>query len=78
MANRSALAARRKPMKSIRSALTASTLLLLAAALLPVNPLDAQGIQADGMIESTAGGFKFPDGSVQTMAAGHYERLLLA
>jgi len=64
-------------MKSIRLALTASTLLLLAIALLPAKPLGAQAIQADGVIESTAGGFKFPDGSVQTMAAGHYERLLV-
>jgi len=35
-----------------------------------VGPLSAQSvISADGMVESTSGGFKFPDGSVQATAA---------
>ena len=35
-----------------------------------VQPLEAQTtISADGVVESTSGGFKFPDGTVQTTAA---------
>jgi len=37
---------------------------------LAVGPLAAQtAIKADGVVESTAGGFKFPDGSIQAAAA---------
>lgn len=32
--------------------------------------VSAGGIKADGLIESTEGGFRFPDGTVQTTAAG--------
>lgn len=43
---------------------------LLAVAGLMTGPLSAQtALSADGVVESTSGGFKFPDGSVQLMAA---------
>jgi Protein of unknown function (DUF1566) len=43
---------------------------LLAALALAVEPLEAQtAISADGVVESTSGGFMFPDGTVQTSAA---------
>ncbi len=38
--------------------------------LMTVLPAHAQSaFKADGLVESTAGGFKFPDGSVQTTSA---------
>lgn len=47
----------------------AATATLLAVAGLMTGPLAAQtAFSADGVIESTSGGFKFPDGSVQTTA----------
>ena len=43
---------------------------LLAVVGLPTGPLTAQtALSADGVVESTSGGFKFPDGSVQLTAA---------
>lgn len=43
---------------------------LLAAVGLTAGPVEAQtAIAADGIVESTSGGFMFPDGSVQTTAA---------
>lgn len=48
----------------------AAATLPLAGMSLTIAPLEAQTtISADGVIESTSGGFKFPDGSVQASAA---------
>ena len=42
----------------------------LAWVVVAVLPLEAQtAVSADGVVESTSGGFKFPDGTVQTSAA---------
>jgi Protein of unknown function (DUF1566) len=47
-----------------------SAAIALAAMLVAIGPLKAQSaISADGIVESTSGGFMFPDGSVQTTAA---------
>lgn len=43
---------------------------LTAAVLLPTATLAQSAISADGVIESQTGGFKFPDGTIQTTAAG--------
>lgn len=44
---------------------------LLAVTALAIAPLEAQtAFSADGIVESTSGGLKFPDGSVQLSAAG--------
>ncbi len=51
-------------------ALAGALLLGLALVVVAVLPLGAQtAISADGVVESTSGGFKFPDGSVQMTAA---------
>lgn len=53
-----------------KSRLAPSWGLLLLVPLLLAPPLGAQSaMTADGVIESTAGGFKFPDGTVQSTAA---------
>lgn len=39
--------------------------------------LGQTAIKADGIVESTSGGFKFPDGSLQVAAANSYERILV-
>lgn len=45
----------------------------LGFALLLASPLNAQtAISAAGLVESTSGGFKFPDGSIQTTAAAPF------
>jgi hypothetical protein len=50
--------------------LLAAASVLLSAMGLAFGPLEAQtAIAADGIVESTAGGFMFPDGSVQMTAA---------
>lgn len=48
-----------------------AVLVLGLALVVAVTPLPAQtaAISAEGVVESTSGGFKFPDGSVQTTAA---------
>ena len=47
---------------------TGAALLLIAGAI--ASQLDAQSaISTDGVVESTSGGFKFPDGTVQTTAS---------
>ena len=43
----------------------------------PGGSLWAQVLSIDGLVESTTGGFKFPDGSVQGTAAGSYERVIV-
>ena len=51
-------------------ALAGAFMLGLALVVVAVLPLGAQtAISADGVVESTSGGFKFPDGTVQETAA---------
>jgi Protein of unknown function (DUF1566) len=53
-----------------RTSELAAATALLAVVGLSIHPLEAQkAISADGVVQSTSGGLKFPDGSVQTSAA---------
>ena len=57
-------------MKKNANWLLARTVCLLTATVLGTGPSSAQtALSADGIVQSTSGGLKFPDGSVQTAAA---------
>ncbi len=59
-----------KGMQAKRLLLTAVGAALVVGVGLDFGPLVAQtSISTDGVIELTSGGFEFPDGTVQTMAA---------
>lgn len=61
----------RTPPLPIRLRLATCLSVILGVAVAVSSPLPAQtAFSADGLVESTSGGFKFPDGSIQTTAAG--------